>query len=158
VLCVSLVAGLGWLYVLRGLGWLPVGPRLADALPLLQLAGNDGQPLARVAAAWMPVGIVAGLAMRSAPRVCRAALGGLLGSALLFIGSEASFAVARNLSLNQAIASRRPGLGAWVEALLFGVGCAIPGAAATLTSRFRRLDLGSGSAELHQHDEATLEA
>ena len=65
---VGLLAGFGWLYVLRGLDWLGVGPRIADALPLLQLAGFDGQPLLRVVVAWVLAGALAGvLSARCAP-------------------------------------------------------------------------------------------
>ena len=53
---VGLLAGYGWLYVLRGLGWLGAGPAVGDALPLLQLAGFDGQPLLRVVVAWLLAG------------------------------------------------------------------------------------------------------
>ena len=45
---VSVLVGAGLLYGLRGLGWLAAGPMIRDALPLLQLPGFDGQPLARV--------------------------------------------------------------------------------------------------------------
>jgi hypothetical protein len=41
-------ASVGLLYHLRHLRWLAIGPRIPDSLPLLQLAGFDGQPLARV--------------------------------------------------------------------------------------------------------------
>ena len=46
----GLLAGEGWLYVLRGAqgGWTPAR-YVADSLPLLALAGADGQPLLRVA-------------------------------------------------------------------------------------------------------------
>ena len=45
VIASALVVGL--LYGFRGLGWFSRGPRIGDALPLLQLAGFDGQPFGR---------------------------------------------------------------------------------------------------------------
>src|SRR5581483_5207854 len=53
VVVVALLVGIGWLYVLRGLGWFGFGPRVHDSLPLLQLAGFDAQPLARLAVGWL---------------------------------------------------------------------------------------------------------
>ena len=37
VVVIGLVTEIGWLYVLRGLGWLRDGPAVHDASPLLQL-------------------------------------------------------------------------------------------------------------------------
>lgn len=62
-----LLAGTGWLYLLQGAGLLAVGPRVAGALPLQQLADGAAQPLARLALAWVPAGLVAGLALRAGP-------------------------------------------------------------------------------------------
>jgi hypothetical protein len=56
--CVA--AGIGWLYLLRGAGALAAGPSVRGALPLQQLAGDDGQPLLRLLAAWLPAGALAG--------------------------------------------------------------------------------------------------
>lgn len=58
-----LLAGTGWLYLVRDLGALALGPRVSGALPLQQLADGDAQPLARMAVAWVPAGMVAGLAL-----------------------------------------------------------------------------------------------
>src|SRR5947208_845431 len=76
----ALLAGVGWLYVLRSLGWLNVGPNVHDSLPLLQLAGFDVQPLGRVLAAFLAAGSIAGAALTRDPRVWR---GVLLGTAAL---------------------------------------------------------------------------
>ncbi|HTX30847.1 MAG TPA: alpha/beta hydrolase-fold protein [Solirubrobacteraceae bacterium] len=123
----AVLTGTGLLYGLRGLGWLAAGPRLGDALPLLQLAGFDGQPLARVAAAWLLAGVVLGLVLirvRPSARVVVVAGFGLL---LVLFASEASFALARNLRLSAVLADRVPGSGAWFEGVLLAAGAALPG-------------------------------
>jgi enterochelin esterase-like enzyme len=122
----AVLTGTGLLYGLRGLGWLAAGPRVADALPLLQLAGFDGQPLVRVAAAWLAAGALLGVALiriRPAPRVIIAAGVGLV---LVLFASEASFALARNLRLSAVLADRLPGAGAWAEGLLLAAGAGLP--------------------------------
>jgi hypothetical protein len=124
-LVAAVLAAAGWLYVLRGLGWLAVGPRVGDSLPLLQLAGADPQPLIRLAAAWLPAGVLAGAVLAGLPRPWRAALAGMLGVVLLLIASQVSFAVARNVSISQVLWTRRPGAGPWIEALLLAAGCAV---------------------------------
>ncbi len=121
----AVLTGTGLLYALRGLGWLAAGPRLRDALPLLQLAGFDGQPLARVAAAWLLAGAVLGMALIRIGPKSRVVITGGLGLVLLLFASEASFAVARNLSLSSVLASRIPGTGMWVEGLLLAAGAAL---------------------------------
>lgn len=132
----AVLTGTGLLYGLRGLGWLAVGPRLGDALPLLQLAGTDGQPLLRVAAAWLVTGVVLGLALiRVRPR-SRAVVVGGLGLFLLLFASEASFAVARNLRLSDVLGGRVPGVGVWVSGLLL-----VAGACAARSFRGARLRL-----------------
>jgi enterochelin esterase-like enzyme len=124
-LLVVVVAGTGLLYGMRGFGWLDAGPRLGDALPLLQLAGFDAQPLPRIAAAWLLAGAVFGLALirvRPDRRVVIAAAGALF---LLLFASDACFALARNLRLSDVLAARLPGAGAWIEGTLFGVGATL---------------------------------
>src|SRR4051794_5622523 len=49
----AVVAGTGWLYLLRHTSVLAVGPSFRGALPLQQLAGGSAQPLGRMAAAWI---------------------------------------------------------------------------------------------------------
>jgi hypothetical protein len=171
-LLAALLAGLGWLYVLRGLGWLAIGPNVRDSLPLLQLAGFDIQPLGRVVAAWLAAGVVAGVVLTRVPRLWRAMLAGLLGIVLLLFASQASFALTRNLRLSGVIWSRRPGIGPLLEALLFAAGCALPGrvrrgllahggqrstSSVTVAWRERVCDLGlrhgqHGNAREHQRD------
>lgn len=128
-LLVALLAGFGWLYVLRGLGWFGVGPSIGDSLPLLQLSGRDSQPLERVLVAWLGAGLTAGVALRRLPRPWRAAVAGIVGLVLLLLASQASFSVTRNVSFGHALFSRSPGLGPWVEAAVFTIGCLLPGRA-----------------------------
>jgi enterochelin esterase-like enzyme len=125
---VAVLTGTGLLYGLRGLGWLAAGPRVADALPLLQLAGFDGQPLVRVAAAWLVAGVVLGLVLVQIKPASRVIIAGGLGLVLLLFASDASFALARNLRLSAVLAGRVPGEGAWIEAVLLAAGAALPGA------------------------------
>lgn len=150
VLIGAVLAGVGWLYVLRGLGWFTAGPDVPDALPLLQLAGSDAQPLARVLVAWLTTGAVAGVAIRWIPRMWRATIAGATGAVLLFVFSQASYAVARNDRLSDVLFSRRPGLGPWLEALLLAAGCALPATSADRRLRRDRrqlLPFGLGAGE-----------
>jgi enterochelin esterase-like enzyme len=128
LLLLSAFVGVGLLYAIRGLGWLTLGPHVPDSLPLLALAHHDAQPLARVALAWVATGAAFGLLIVwIAPR--RRALVALLPTLiLLLIASDASFALAENLRLTGVLWARVPPSGAWVEALLFALGAAIPGA------------------------------
>jgi enterochelin esterase-like enzyme len=123
---VSVFVGVGLLYAVRGLGWLPLGPRIPDSLPLLALAHHDGQPLTRVALAWVATGAAFGiLTAWIAPqrRVLVALLPALI---LLLFASDASLALAQNLRLGGVLWSRIPPSGAWLGALLFALGAAIP--------------------------------
>ncbi len=127
LLVLSIVAGTGLLYGLREFGWFAAGPRVPDAIPLLQLAGFDGQPLARVAVAWLLAGLMFGTALGAVRPLPRAAVAGLLGTLLLVVASNASFALARNLPYGSVLESRGPGLGPWLEGVVFAAGVALPG-------------------------------
>jgi hypothetical protein len=64
VIVATTLAGIGWLDLLRRWGVLHgSGPLLREALPLQRLAGNGAQPLPRVVLAWLPAGVVAGVAL-----------------------------------------------------------------------------------------------
>jgi hypothetical protein len=131
----ALLSGIGWLYVLRGLGWFTIGPNVRDSLPLLQLAGFDVQPLGRVLVAWAAAGLVAGAALVRVPRLWRGVLIGTVGILLLLLASQASFALTRNLRLSDVVWSRSPGTGAWVEGLVFAAAAMLPGSIAWLPRR-----------------------
>ena len=125
-LLLSVIVGAGLLYGLRGLGWLTAGPGIRDALPLLQLPGFDGQPLARVLVAFLVAGAVFGAALiRTAP-TRRAAVAGVAGLLLLLVASDAAFAVTHNLRLGPILPHRAPTLGCWLEASALAIGAAIP--------------------------------
>ena len=128
LLPVCLLAGIGLLYALRGLGWFALGPHIRDSLPLLQLAGFDGQPIARVAAAWLPIGYAFGLAVPRAKPFWLALGAAAFGALLLVAASNASFALADNLRLTAVLWHRLPPLGPWLEAGLFAIGALLPAA------------------------------
>lgn len=128
LLPVCLLAGIGLLYALRGLGWFALGPHIRDSLPLLQLAGFDGQPIGRVAAAWLPIGYAFGLAVPRAKPLWLALGAAAFGALLLVAASNASFALADNLRLTAVLWHRLPPLGPWLEAGLFAIGALLPAA------------------------------
>ncbi|MBV9818378.1 MAG: hypothetical protein JOZ07_08535 [Solirubrobacterales bacterium] len=123
---VAVAAGTGLLYELRQLRWLAAGPRVPDALPLLQLAGFDAQPLARVLAAWLATGLVLGLALHRMPPARRAVIVAGLAAVLLLAASDASFALARNLRLEHVLLDRQPPLGPWLAWLLLTAAALLP--------------------------------
>jgi hypothetical protein len=126
IVVAGLLAGTGWLYVLRGLHWLGVGPRISDALPLLQLAASDGQPLLRVIVAWVLAGVLTGVALAEMAPHRRTALTLVLALALLLVASQGSYALARNTAFSATVFSRAPGLGPVLEACAFALGCYLP--------------------------------
>lgn len=123
---IGTLSGVGLLYGLRQFHWLAVGPSIPDALPLLQLPGFAGQPAARVIVAWIPAGVVLGLALIRFPAPRRTLLILMFGAVLLLFASDASYALARNLRLGSVLLHREPGLGPWVECLLLAAGGALP--------------------------------
>jgi hypothetical protein len=126
VIAAGLLAGTGWLYVLRGLHWLRVGPRISDALPLLQLAAADGQPLVRVLVAWILAGALTGVALAEVTPHRRVGLALVVALVALVVGSQASYALARNVAFSSTVFSRSPGLGPVLEACAFALGCWLP--------------------------------
>jgi hypothetical protein len=126
IVVAGLLAGTGWLYVLRGLRWLGLGPRISDALPLLQLAAADGQPLLRVVVAWVLAGALTGVALAEMAPPRRTTLALVLALALLLVASQASYALARNTAFSATVFARGPGLGPVLEACAFALGCYLP--------------------------------
>jgi hypothetical protein len=162
VVVAGVLAGTGWLYLFRGLGWFGIGPSVADSLPLLQLASFDGQPLVRVLVAWVLAGILVGVALAGVPARKRVPFTLLVGMALLLLASQGSYALARNLGLADVVFSRTPGFGPVLEALAFALGAILPGplyrrqrSGARRGSRVRPLVGGLGDRDLrpgeHRH-------
>jgi len=126
-LLICSVTVLGLLYTLRQLGWLGAGPRVSDALPLLQLASFDAQPLARVLVAALLAGAVLGVALIRVERRRRVILVAVVALLVMLVGSDASYALARNLRLNHVLLNRPPPLGPCLEAILLAAASALPG-------------------------------
>ena len=130
VVVVAVVAGVGLLYQLRGVGLLDVGPRVPGALPLERLAGGATQPLGRIALAWVPVGVVAGLALRTAgcrSRAARAATVAIVAAALLIVAGGVSDAVTSSTPLGGHLSPQLSLAGTWVAAGLMTAGSLMPG-------------------------------
>lgn len=124
-LLVALVAGTGWLYLLRDVRELAVGPHLKGALPLQQLAGADAQPLVRMAAAWLTTGIALGIALATVTRLrrsARALFTAVVSAVLLVATAAASDAIARNETVGYNLHGALSQAGVWVAAALLAVG------------------------------------
>jgi hypothetical protein len=136
---VAVCAGVGWLYLLRGTGALAAGPAMHGALPLQELAGQGAQPLLRMAAAWLPSGFAAALALGSCTRMRAAAIAlgaGLLSFALLFPATATSEAVEYNERLSAHLVPALQRTGLWTAVALVVIG-SLPGAAAGARARRR---------------------
>lgn len=120
---------------------LDIGPKVAGALPLEELAARGSQPLVRMAIAWLPAGFAAGLALVLSTRLRPAAVAVASGAlALLILGSTtaASEAVARSESFSEHI---RPALhrsGLWTAVVFTVIGSILAVAAAKPGLRGRR--------------------
>ncbi len=119
------VTSIGLLYELRRLGWFAAGPSVPDALPLLQLAGFAGQPLARVLAAGLLTGGALGILLIRLRPGARATIVALTAAFVLLLASDASYALARNLRFWPVAIGRAPGTGPWLEALLLAAGAVL---------------------------------
>ena len=119
------VVCVGLLYAMRQAGWLALGPRVDDSLPLLQLAGFAGQPALRVAVCSLLTGASLGILLAPMRLSRRVTVVGLLSTFALLVASDASFALTHNLRFTQILPVHAPGLGPWLQALLLTVGCAL---------------------------------
>lgn len=102
IVLVSVAAGIGWLYALREIHALKVGPKLTDALPLQRLARGAAQPLGRLIVAWLPTGIVAGFGISLVSRMGRPARA-LVVFVLSWVLVLAAAAVADSLTHNEPL-------------------------------------------------------
>ena len=122
-------AGVGWLYALRSAHVLGAGPHVAEALPLQRLAKDDDQPLLRLVAAWLPAGLVAGLAVQAAwpmARPIRALVVGVIALVTLLIAGATSDAVTANLRVSQELHPQYGRAAIWLASALMAVGALIP--------------------------------
>lgn len=126
-------SALGLLYLLRGAHLLHLGPRLAGSLPLQQLNGDAGQPVARVALAFASAGLAAGVLLGLLTRarvVAIAAAAGALAWVLLVAGGAASDAIASSLRFAAQLHPQLQHRGLWAESALLLAGLLLGGAAA----------------------------
>ena len=125
---VAPVAGVGLLYLLKDAGVAHLGPKAAGALPLQQLDGSDGQPLARMALAWLPVGVAVGAVLVAFTRSSRLiALGvvALTAWVVLVLSAAGSDAIANSESFTAHLVSPLGVAGTWVALVLLVIGAAI---------------------------------
>jgi hypothetical protein len=134
----AVCAGVGWMYLLRDDFALATGPSMKGALPLQELAGRGAQPLLRVAVAWLPSGLAAGIVLALSTRMRALAIGaacGLIAFLLVFASTAGSEAVEHNERLAAHLGAAFGRSGLWA-ALAFVVIGSLLGAA--LTARARR--------------------
>ena len=125
IVLAAVAAGIGWLYALRHIGALRVGPRFADALPLQRLAGGSAQPLGRLVVAWVPAGLVAGLGIALVSRLNRVARGGVvfvLALALILAATLMSDSLTHNEPIGSQLHNEPHRAAAWVAAGLMALG------------------------------------
>jgi hypothetical protein len=128
VVIAAAAAGIGWLYALRHVGLLRLGPRLTDALPLQRLAGGAAQPLGRMVAAWLPAGLVAGVGIGLVShlrRPARAAAVFVLALALVLAASAASDALTHNEPIRSQLHQQPHRAAAWLAAGLMALGAVL---------------------------------
>jgi hypothetical protein len=128
VVLAAVAGGIGWLYALRHAHVLRVGPRLTDALPLQRLAGGAAQPLGRVAAAWLPAGLVAGFGVGLVSRLRRPARGlavFVLAFALVLAVAAASDSVTHSESIRRHLHEQPHRPATWLAAGLMALGAAL---------------------------------
>ena len=117
--------GVGWLYLLRDTRALASGPVMAGALPLEELAGAGGQPLLRMAVAWLPAGFAAGRALALCTRMRAtfiAMSSGVVTFVILFLSTAASEAVSRNERLSAHLTPALDRTGLWTATALVIIG------------------------------------
>jgi hypothetical protein len=126
----AVCAGVGWLYLLRRVGGLAVGPHIGGALPLQQLAGNADQPLLRLVVAWLPAGILAGAALVALTRLgamVRTVLVLGCSAVLLVVAGAISDAAAISDPLSTHFSAQAGRTGTWVAVALMVIGSLLAG-------------------------------
>jgi hypothetical protein len=125
VVLVAVAAGTGWLYLMRSWHVLGIGPGVHGSLELERLAAGDAQPLLRLAAAWVPAGIAAGLVLRTLVPVRGAVLAlgaGAFALVLVMTLGAVSNAVENSETVGRHIAAQPGRAGPWVAAGLVVIG------------------------------------
>jgi hypothetical protein len=138
VAVLACVAGVGLLYLLRSAGVGAAGPSFRGALPLEQLARADAQPLVRMAIAWLPVGIAAGVALEvltRTGRVSRIAVLALVAAAVLVISAAESDRIANDDPFSAWIGNPFSAAGTWASLALLVIGAVVGGLAARAALR-----------------------
>jgi hypothetical protein len=138
---VAALDALGWLYLVRP-GSAGAGPRVANALPLDELAGHDAVALAPFALVWLGAGAAAGLLVRAARlgRVATVVLTGAGVGATVFATTGMSIVVTQQIAARPAFAAAA-GVGAVYLAAGFaaaGAGLIQRAAAASIRGVFAR--------------------
>ena len=142
---IAVVAGTGWLYLLREFHGLAAGPRFDGALPLQRLARGDAQPLLRMIVAWLPAGLALGASLAVLTRLPRwgRVLCAAFGSAvLLLLASAVSDAIAENDSVGSHVSNAFSRDGVWLAVGLVALGVLI---APAWSGRVREPDPGAGA-------------
>lgn len=125
----GVVAGIGWLYLIRHSGPRGSGPYVDRALPLQQLAGNDAQPLVLVVLAWAPVGLATGFAIARLCRLARrsrAILVAIVSLVVLWLAGAASDAITVNQRFSSHVWEQATRPGTWIAVGLLTLTAAAP--------------------------------
>lgn len=146
---VTLCAGVGWLYLLRDVGALALGPKLSGALPLEELASRGAQPLLRVVLAWLPAGFTIGIAFAICTRLRGVTVGlsaGILALVVLGSTTAASEAVSRNERFSEHVWPALAQPGVWGAVAIVVTGSVLGAAAARSAGSSRAGAAGSWAA------------
>lgn len=125
VMLVVVAAGTGWLYLLRSWQVLGLGPPVHGSLELERLAAADAQPLARVVAAWIPAGLVAGAALAALLPFRQAALAaaaGVCALVMLLVLGAASNAIENSEPIGRHLTAQPGRAGPWCASVLVIIG------------------------------------
>jgi hypothetical protein len=144
----AIVAGVGWLYLIRRVHLLGHGPLVAGALPLEELANKGSQPLLRMVVAWVPAGFAAGLALVLATRMRTVAVAlssGVLALLILGTTTAASEAVSRSEPFADHIGPALQRSGLWTAVGLTVIGSILAVVAAGARPRRRAAESSSGA-------------
>jgi hypothetical protein len=124
------VTGFGWLYLLRNVGVLNLPPRVPGALALQQLAGDDAQPLARMALAWIASGTLIGAALPGVSRLghgARTAAFALSSGLFLWLIAAVTDALTNNQLLSAHLGPALGETASWVALGLLVIGFELGG-------------------------------